>query len=125
MINNNIIPIGVANPLPDSVEGRYDVSPVIYTTASISSAFQFTLTISKTAKYDKNPVEIEMFNIVEAYITKIDFLNTGTNVVRLNKNFEQEFSGSGGTALTFDPPLLFWSAEVLSGRVKITAVCFE
>jgi len=126
VINNNVIPIGGANPIPDSVEGKYDVSPVIYTTASISSAFQLTLTINKTAKYDKNPVEIDMFNIVEAYITRIDFLDTSvTNKVRLNKNFEQEFSGSGGTALTFDPPLLFWSAEVLSGRVKITAVCFE
>jgi hypothetical protein len=126
VINNNVIPIGGANPIPDSVEGKYDVSPVIYTVADISSAFQFTVTISKTAKYDKNPVEIDMFNIVEAYITRIDFLDTSvTNKVRLNKNFEQEFSGSGGTALTFDPPLLFWSAEVLSGRVKITAVCFE
>jgi hypothetical protein len=126
IINNDVIPVGENNPIPDRVEGKYDVSPVIYTSASISSAFQFTLTINKTAKYDKNPVEIDMFNIVEAYITRIDFLDTSvTNAVRLNKNFEQEFSGSGGTALTFDPPLLFWSAEVLSGRVKITAVCFE
>jgi hypothetical protein len=75
-------------------------------------------------RYDINPVTIDMFYASEAYLQRIDFLANGSSV-RLNDSYEQEFSGNAGASLTFDPPILFWKAQVLSGAVRLRALVFE
>jgi hypothetical protein len=75
-------------------------------------------------RYDINPVTIDMFYASEAYLQRIDFLANGSSV-RLNDSYEQEFSGNSGQSVTFDPPILFWKAQVLSGAVRLRALVFE
>jgi hypothetical protein len=75
-------------------------------------------------RYDINPVTIDMFYASEAYLQRIDFLANGSSV-RLNDSYEQEFSGNAGASLTFDPPILWWKAQVLSGAVRLRALVFE
>ncbi|MEM0454636.1 MAG: hypothetical protein QXM81_02210, partial [Nitrososphaerota archaeon] len=120
---------GVTNPsagteVPFSDAYTYSFGR-FYTTADVS-AFTQTDVASIKWKYDINPITIDKFYASEAYLQKIEFLDTTvTNRVRLNDSYEQEFSGSGGTSLAFDPPVLWWKAEVLSGRVRMTALVFE
>jgi hypothetical protein len=68
-----------------------------------------------------------MFYASEAYLQRIDFLGSSstTSSVRLNDSYEQEFSGAGGSSITFNPPILFWKAQVLSGAVRLSALVFE
>jgi hypothetical protein len=75
-------------------------------------------------RYDINPVTIDMFYASEAYLQRIDFLANGSSV-RLNDSYEQEFSGNSGQSVTFDPPILFWKAQVLSGAVRLRVLVFE
>jgi len=75
-------------------------------------------------RYDINPVTIDMFYASEAYLQRIDFLANGSRV-RLNDSYEQEFSGNAGQSVTFNPPMLWWKAEVLSGAVRLSALVFE
>jgi hypothetical protein len=75
-------------------------------------------------RYDINPVTIDMFYASEAYLQRIDFLANGSSV-RLNDSYEQEFSGNSGQSVTFNPPILFWKAQVLSGAVRLNALVFE
>jgi hypothetical protein len=75
-------------------------------------------------RYDINPVTIDMFYASEAYLQRIDFLANGSSV-RLNDSYEQEFSGNAGQSVTFDPPILFWKLQVLSGSVRLRALVFE
>jgi len=106
-------------------DDAYTHSMTFYTTADVS-AFTQTDVANIKWKYDINPITIDKFYASEAYLQKIEFLDTTvTNRVRLNDSYEQEFSGSGGTSLAFDPPVLWWKAEVLSGRVRMTALVFE
>jgi hypothetical protein len=94
-----------------------------WTTANISG-FTQTDTASFIWRYDINPVTIDMFYASEAYLQRIDFLANGSSV-RLNDSYEQEFSGNAGQSVTFDPPILFWKAQVLSGAVRLRALVFE
>jgi hypothetical protein len=75
-------------------------------------------------RYDINPVTIDMFYASEAYLQRIDFLANGSSV-RLNDSYEQEFSGNSGQSVTFDPPILWWKAQVLSGAVRLRVLVFE
>jgi hypothetical protein len=75
-------------------------------------------------QYDINPVTIDMFYASEAYLQRIDFLANGSSV-RLNDSYEQEFSGNAGQSVTFNPPILWWKAQVLSGAVRLSALVFE
>ena len=104
----------------------YTHSMTFYTTADVS-AFTQTDVANIKWKYDINPITIDKFYASEAYLQKIEFLgsSTVTSRVRLNDSYEQEFTGSGGTSLTFDPPVLWWKAQVLSGQVRMTALVFE
>jgi hypothetical protein len=94
-----------------------------YTTADVTG-FTQTDVASFKWQYDINPVTIDMFYASEAYLQRIDFLANGSSV-RLNDSYEQEFSGNSGQSLTFDPPVLFWKAQVLSGAVRLSALVFE
>jgi hypothetical protein len=94
-----------------------------YTTANVAG-FTQTDTASFIWRYDINPVTIDMFYASEAYLQRIDFLANGSSV-RLNDSYEQEFSGNAGASLTFDPPILWWKAQVLSGAVRLRALVFE
>jgi hypothetical protein len=94
-----------------------------WTTADVSG-FTQTDTASFRWHYDINPVTIDMFYASEAYLQRIDFLANGSSV-RLNDSYEQEFSGNAGASLTFDPPILWWKAQVLSGAVRLRALVFE
>jgi hypothetical protein len=87
------------------------------------TGFTQTDTASFIWRYDINPVTIDMFYASEAYLQRIDFLANGSSV-RLNDSYEQEFSGSSGS-VTFDPPVLWWKAQVLSGAVRLRALVFE
>jgi hypothetical protein len=75
-------------------------------------------------RYDINPVTVDMFYASEAYLQRIDFLANGSSV-RLNDSYEQEFSGNSGQSVTFNPPILWWKAQVLSGAVRLSALVFE
>ncbi len=102
----------------------YVHTQTFYTTADVAG-FTQTDVASFKWKYDINPVTVDMFYASEAYLQQIDFLASGTNSVRLNDSYEQEFSGSGGTSITFNPPILWWKAQVLSGAVRLRALVFE
>jgi hypothetical protein len=88
------------------------------------AGFTQTDTASFIWRYDINPVTIDMFYASEAYLQRIDFLANGSSV-RLNDSYEQEFSGNSGQSVTFDPPILWWKAQVLSGSVRLRALVFE
>ena len=94
-----------------------------YTTADVAG-FTQTDTASFIWRYDINPVTIDMFYASEAYLQRIDFLANGSSV-RLNDSYEQEFSGNAYQSVTFDPPILWWKAQVLSGAVRLRALVFE
>jgi hypothetical protein len=94
-----------------------------YTTADVTG-FTQTDTAGFKWQYDINPVTVDMFYASEAYLQRIDFLANGSSV-RLNDSYEQEFSGNAGASVTFDPPILFWKAQVLSGAVRLRALVFE
>jgi hypothetical protein len=94
-----------------------------WTTADVAG-FTQTDTASFIWRYDINPVTIDMFYASEAYLQRIDFLADGSSV-RLNDSYEQEFGGNFGQSMTFDPPILFWKAQVLSGAVRLRALVFE
>jgi hypothetical protein len=117
---------GVAN-LTAGTEIRftdaYTHSLRFYTTANVAG-FTQNDTAQFTWRYDINPVTIDMFYASEAYLQRIDFLANGS-AVRLNDSYEQEFSGNSGQSVTFDPPILWWKAQVLSGAVRLRALVFE
>jgi hypothetical protein len=94
-----------------------------WTSADVAG-FTQTDTASFIWRYDINPVTIDMFYASEAYLQRIDFLANGSSV-RLNDSYEQEFNGNLGQSVTFDPPVLFWKAQVLSGAVRLRALVFE
>jgi hypothetical protein len=95
----------------------------IWTTADVAG-FTQTDVASFRWRYDINPVTVDMFYASEAYLQRIDFLANGS-AVRLNDSYEQEFSGNSGQSVTFDPPILWWKAQVLSGAVRLSALVFE
>jgi hypothetical protein len=101
----------------------YTHSMRFWTTADVAG-FTQTDVASFIWRYDINPVTIDMFYASEAYLQRIDFLANGS-AVRLNDSYEQEFSGNSGQSVTFDPPILFWKAQVLSGAVRLRALVFE
>jgi hypothetical protein len=101
----------------------YTHSLRFYTTADVAG-FTQTDTAQFIWRYDINPVTIDMFYASEAYLQRIDFLANGSSV-RLNDSYEQEFSGNSGQSVTFDPPVLWWKAQVLSGAVRLSALVFE
>jgi hypothetical protein len=94
-----------------------------WTTANVAG-FTETDTAGFKWHYDINPVTIDMFYASEAYLQRIDFLANGSSV-RLNDSYEQEFSGNSGQSVTFDPPILWWKAQALSGAVRLRALVFE
>jgi hypothetical protein len=120
---------GVTNPTAGT-EVRFTDSYThlirFWTTADVAG-FTQTDTASFKWQYDINPVTVDMFYASEAYLQRIDFLgaSTTTSSVRLNDSYEQEFSGAGGTSITFDPPILWWKAQVTSGAVRLSALVFE
>jgi len=101
----------------------YTHSLKFWTSADVAG-FTQTDTASFIWRYDINPITVDMFGASEAYLQRIDFLANGSSV-RLNDSYEQEFSGNSGQSVTFDPPILFWKAQVLSGRVRLNALVFE
>jgi len=94
-----------------------------WTTADVAG-FTQTDVASFKWQYDINPVTIDMFYASEAYLQRIDFLANGS-AVRLNDSYEQEFSGNAGASVTFNPPILWWKVQVLSGAVRLSALVFE
>jgi len=117
---------GVTNPAVGTeirFTDAYTHSLRFYTTADVAG-FTQTDVASFIWRYDINPVTIDMFYASEAYLQRIDFLANGSSV-RLNDSYEQEFSGNSGQSVTFDPPVLFWKAQVLSGAVRLSALVFE
>jgi hypothetical protein len=120
---------GVTNPAAGTevrFTDSYTHSLRFYTTADVAG-FTQTDVASFRWRYDINPVTVDMFYASEAYLQRIDFLgaSTTTSSVRLNDSYEQEFSGAGGTSITFNPPILWWKAQVLSGAVRLSALVFE
>jgi hypothetical protein len=117
---------GVTNPAAGT-EVRFTDSYThlmrFWTSANVAG-FTQTDTAGFKWQYDINPVTIDMFYASEAYLQRIDFLANGSSV-RLNDSYEQEFSGNSGQSLTFDPPILWWKAQVLSGAVRLRALVFE
>jgi hypothetical protein len=101
----------------------YTHSLRFWTSADIAG-FTQTDVASFIWRYDINPVTVDMFYASEAYLQRIDFLANGSSV-RLNDSYEQEFSGNSGQSVTFDPPILWWKAQVLSGAVRLRALVFE
>jgi len=117
---------GVANPTSGTEIRFTDTYTHLMrfgTTADVAG-FTQTDTASFKWQYDINPVTIDMFYASEAYLQRIDFLANGSSV-RLNDSYEQEFSGNAGASVTFDPPILWWKAQVLSGAVRLRALVFE
>jgi hypothetical protein len=117
---------GVSNPTAGTevrFTDSYTHTVRFYTTADVAG-FTQNDTAQFIWRYDINPVTIDMFYASEAYLQRIDFLANGSSV-RLNDSYEQEFSGNAGASLTFDPPILFWKAQVLSGAVRLRALVFE
>jgi hypothetical protein len=127
--NQQDIVNGVVNPAAGT-EVRFTDSYThlvrAWTTADVAG-FTQTDTASFIWRYDINPVTIDMFYASEAYLQRIDFLGSSstTSSVRLNDSYEQEFSGAGGSSITFNPPILWWKAQVLSGAVRLSALVFE
>jgi len=119
-VNGVNLSAGVEVPFSDS----YTHFMKFYTTANVTG-FTQTDVASFKWKYDINPVTVDMFYASEAYLQQIDFLDSGTNSVGLNDSYEQEFSGAGGSSIVFDPLVLWWKAQVLSGRVRLKALVFE
>jgi len=119
-VNGVNLSAGVEVPFSDS----YTHSMKFYTTADVTGFTQEDVASFKW-KYDINPVTVDMFYASEAYLQQIDFLDSGTNSVRLNDSYEQEFSGAGGSSIVFDPPVLWWKAQATSGRVRLKALVFE
>jgi hypothetical protein len=117
---------GVTNPATGT-EIRFTDSYThlirFWTTADVAGFTESDVASFKW-QYDINPVTIDMFYLSEAYLQRIDFLANGSSV-RLNDSYEQEFSGNSGQSVTFDPPILFWKAQVLSGAVRLSALVFE
>jgi hypothetical protein len=117
---------GVTNPATGT-EIRFTDSYThlmrFWTTADVAG-FTQTDTASFIWRYDINPVTVDMFYASEAYLQRIDFLANGSSV-RLNDSYEQEFSGNSGQSVTFDPPILWWKAQVLSGAARLRALVFE
>jgi hypothetical protein len=124
--NHQDIINGVTNPTAGT-EVRFTDSYThlvrAWTTADVAG-FTQTDTASFRWHYDINPVTIDMFYASEAYLQRIDFLANGSSV-RLNDSYEQEFSGNSGQSVTFNPPILWWKAQVLSGAVRLNALVFE
>ena len=117
---------GVTNPTAGRevrFTDSYTHTVRFYTTADVAG-FTQNDTAQFIWRYDINPVTIDMFYASEAYLQRIDFLASGS-AVRLNDSYEQEFSGNSGASVTFDPPILFWKAQVLSGAVRLRALVFE
>jgi len=117
---------GVTNPTAGTdirFTDSYTHTVRFWTTADVAG-FTQTDTAQFIWRYDINPVTIDMFYASEAYLQRIDFLATGSSV-RLNDSYEQEFSGNSGQSVTFDPPVLWWKAQVLSGAVRLRALVFE
>ena len=114
--------VGVEVPFSDSYTHHFGRK--FYTGVDVTGFTQEDVASFKW-KYDINPVTVDMFYASEAYLQQIDFLDSGTNSVRLNDSYEQEFSGAGGSSIVFDPPVLWWKAQVLSGRVRLKALVFE
>lgn len=119
----NGIQIDVAQPLPQDVAGRYTYSADVVTGGSGNAS----VTFSHTLRYEKNPITMDMFYAAEAYLRRIEFLDTATtgNSVELNDSPDQVFSGSGGTAITLDPMVWVWQVRVLTGRVRCLFMVFE
>jgi hypothetical protein len=117
---------GVTN-LTAGTEVRFTDSYTHYmkfwTSANITG-FTKTDVASFRWHYNINPVTVDMFYASEAYLQRIDFLANGS-AVRLNDSYEQEFSGNSGQSVTFNPPILWWKAQVLSGAVRLSALVFE
>jgi hypothetical protein len=117
---------GVTNPATGT-EIRFTDSYThwmsFWTTADVAGFTQTDIASFKW-HYNINPVTIDMFYASEAYLQRIDFLANGSSV-RLNDSYEQEFSGNLGQSVTFDPPILWWKAQVLSGAVRLRALVFE
>jgi hypothetical protein len=117
---------GVTNPAAGTevrFTDSYTHSLRFYTTANVAG-FTQTDVASFRWRYDINPVTVDMFYASEAYLQRIDFLANGS-AVRLNDSYEQEFSGNSGQSVTFNPPILWWKAQVLSGAVRLSALVFE
>jgi hypothetical protein len=117
---------GVTNPATGTeirFTDAYTHSLRFYTTADVAG-FTQNDTAGFKWQYDINPVTIDMFYASEAYLQRIDFLANGSSV-RLNDSYEQEFSGNSGQSVTFDPPILWWKAQALSGAVRLRALVFE
>jgi hypothetical protein len=117
---------GVTNPIAGTeirFTDAYTHLMRFWTTANVAG-FTQTDTAQFIWRYDINPVTIDMFYASEAYLQRIDYLANGSRI-RLNDSYEQEFSGNAGTSLTFNPPILWWKAEVLSGSVRLSALVFE
>jgi hypothetical protein len=117
---------GVTNPTAGT-EIRFTDSYthlIRFWTSADVAGFTQTDVASFIWRYDINPVTIDMFYASEAYLQRIDFLATGS-AVRLNDSYEQEFRGNSGQSVTFNPPILWWRAEVLSGAVRLSALVFE
>jgi hypothetical protein len=120
---------GVTNPTAGTEIGFTDSYTHVlrfYTTTNVAGFMQ-TDTASFIWRYDINPVTVDMFYASEAYLQRIDFLGSSstTSSVRLNDSYEQEFSGAGGSSISFNPPILFWKAQVLSGSIRLSALVFE
>jgi hypothetical protein len=117
---------GVTNPTAGTeirFTDSYTHTVRFYTTADVAGFTQTDIASFKW-HYNINPVTVDMFYASEAYLQRIDFLANGS-AVRLNDSYEQEFSGNSGQSVTFDPPILFWKAQVLSGAVRLRALVFE
>jgi hypothetical protein len=135
-VSRTTLPSGV-NRLEENINGvtnltagteirftdSYTHSLRLYTTADVAG-FTQTDVASFRWRYDINPVTVDMFYASEAYLQRIDFLANGSSV-RLNDSYEQEFSGNAGASVTFNPPILWWKAQVLSGAVRLSALVFE
>jgi hypothetical protein len=117
---------GVTNPTAGT-EIRFTDSYThllrFWTTGNVTG-FTKTDVASFKWQYDINPVTVDMFYASEAYLQRIDFLANGS-AVRLNDSYEQEFSGNSGQSVTFNPPILWWKAQVLSGSIRLSALVFE
>ncbi|MEN3047292.1 MAG: hypothetical protein ABDH63_00720 [Candidatus Caldarchaeales archaeon] len=107
---------------PTSISGEFEYTVLASTTSAISNS-SITATLQCELRYEKNPMTIDMFNVAEAYLSRIDFLDGGS--IQLNDSPDQVFSGNAGTSLTFNPMVLVWEARVLSGRVRLTMMVFE
>jgi hypothetical protein len=96
-----------------------------YTTTNVTG-FTQTDVASFIWRYDINPVTIDMFYASEAYLQRIDFLANGSQARSGSTTATSRSSaGTRGTSMTFNPPILWWKAQVLSGAVRLSALVFE